>query len=78
MTALADINQRAHAALRRELGPVDYARFLQQFEIGRGDFTAERQCLPEDSAEAIHARTAKAKEQGLLPVPAKARVLPLD
>jgi hypothetical protein len=29
-------------ALCRELGPAGMARFLQQFETGRGDFTAER------------------------------------
>ncbi|MGI9107482.1 MAG: hypothetical protein ACR2G4_14690 [Pyrinomonadaceae bacterium] len=29
-------------ALARELGPVGMARFLQQFEIGRGDYSVER------------------------------------
>lgn len=29
-------------ALARELGPVGMVRFLQQFETGRGDYSAER------------------------------------
>lgn len=29
-------------ALSRDLGPVGLARFLQQFETGQGDYTAER------------------------------------
>jgi hypothetical protein len=29
-------------ALARELGPVGMARFLQQFEVGRGDYSVER------------------------------------
>jgi len=30
-------------ALSRELGPVGMIRFLQQFEMGSGDYTKERQ-----------------------------------
>jgi hypothetical protein len=29
-------------ALARDLGPVGLVRFLQQFETGHGDYTAER------------------------------------
>ncbi|MBM4465232.1 MAG: hypothetical protein FJ014_06750 [Chloroflexi bacterium] len=29
-------------ALSRDLGPVGLVRFLQQFEMGGGDYTAER------------------------------------
>lgn len=29
-------------ALARELGPVGMVRFLQRFEVGRGDYSAER------------------------------------
>jgi hypothetical protein len=78
MTALAEINQKAHAVLRRELGPVDYARFLQQFGVGHGDYTAERQVHPEDSAQDVHSRTLRAKKEGALPVPANASVLKVD
>ena len=30
-------------ALMRELGPVGFVRFLQQFETGHGDYTRERE-----------------------------------
>ncbi len=41
--AAAEAIRRAGvAALVRELGPVCMVRFLQQFEAGRGDHTAER------------------------------------
>ena len=36
------IRTRGLQALLRELGPVDTARFLQQFEPGKGDYTQER------------------------------------
>ncbi len=38
-------------ALSRELGPVGMVRFLQQFEMGSGDYTKERQ-LREDTIDA--------------------------
>ena len=40
---LDDIRRVGLDALARALGPVGMARFLQQFETGRGDYTAERQ-----------------------------------
>lgn len=39
---LSEIRSRGHAALVRELGPTGYVRFIQQFEHGTGDYTAER------------------------------------
>ena len=39
---LEEIRVRGHAALLRDLGPVGYVRFLQQFDPGRGDYTRER------------------------------------
>lgn len=36
------IRRAGLAALARELGPVGMVRFLQQFEIGKGDYTTER------------------------------------
>ena len=38
-----EIRQAGMDALLRALGPVGMIRFLQQFETGRGDYTAERQ-----------------------------------
>jgi hypothetical protein len=40
---LEEIRSRGLAALMRELGPVGYVRFMQQFDRGKGDYTAERQ-----------------------------------
>lgn len=39
---LDEIRQRGHAALLKELGPIGYVRFLQQYNAGKGDFTVER------------------------------------
>ncbi|HEX2077624.1 MAG TPA: hypothetical protein VHG08_07935 [Longimicrobium sp.] len=40
--SLDEIRRAGLEALRRELGPVGMVRFLQQFENGSGDYTAER------------------------------------
>lgn len=42
MKTLEEIRERGYDALKRELGVVDFVRFLQQFETGRGDYTRER------------------------------------
>lgn len=43
---LEEIRRAGVEALRRELGAVGMVRFLQQFEMGHGDYTAEReQCV---------------------------------
>lgn len=39
---MEEIRRRGLDALARELGPVGMVRFLQQFETGSGDYTAER------------------------------------
>ncbi len=41
MTA-ENLRQAGLEALRRELGVVGMVRFLQQFELGHGDYTVER------------------------------------
>lgn len=49
------LRDRAYQALLRELGPVDFIRFLQQFESGQGDYTRERaQWLDRLSADQIN------------------------
>jgi hypothetical protein len=37
------VQQTGLAILSRELGPAGLVRFLQQFELGSGDYTAERE-----------------------------------
>jgi len=39
---LEEVRLRGLRALSRDLGPVGLVRFLQQFETGYGDYTAER------------------------------------
>lgn len=39
------VNQRATETLIRELGIVDTIRFLNQFRVGSGNYTAEREQL---------------------------------
>jgi hypothetical protein len=40
--SLEEIRRAGLEALERELGPVGMVRFLQQFQTGSGDYTAER------------------------------------
>lgn len=62
------LRQTGLDALRRDLGVAGMARFLQQFAIGNGDYTAERwQWLPEEAdvaslAQAIRQTTSKRGE----------------
>jgi uncharacterized membrane protein YGL010W len=45
---LDQIKARGYAALMRELGPVGYVRFMQQFVGFKGDYTKERQAWIDD------------------------------
>lgn len=63
MPTLEEIRRRGLEALSRELGPAGMARFLQQFESGRGDYTTEReQWLADDNVEALAAKILEARE----------------
>lgn len=42
---LPELRQAGIEALVKALGPVGMARFLQQFDPGRGDYTAERESI---------------------------------
>ena len=62
----AQIRAAGVDALARELGPIGMVRFLQQFEPGRGDYSAARhQWLGDDDVETlasrIRARRGKAR-----------------
>ena len=39
---LEEVNQRAIKILFREMGVADAMRFLNQFDLGHGDYTKER------------------------------------
>ena len=40
-------------ALREVLGPVGVVRFIQQFDLGHGDYTKERQNEPDEDFDEI-------------------------
>ena len=40
--SLEDVRRLGYEVLARELGPVDFVRFLQQFGTGNGNYTEER------------------------------------
>jgi hypothetical protein len=42
------VKLRAYEVLVRELGFVDALRFLQQYELGQGDYTKERESMLPD------------------------------
>jgi len=65
---LYQIRQRGFEILNRELGPVTTIRFLQQYEVGIGDYSIERhQWLDkmniDDIAEAARKRRKNKKLQ---------------
>jgi hypothetical protein len=52
-------------ALSRDLGAVGLVRFLQQFETGYGDYTAERHAwLKEDTVSDIAQEIEREREAG--------------
>ena len=51
---LAEVTRRAIEVLTRELGSADTLRFVNQFTMGLGDYTAEReQLFGEETLEQI-------------------------
>ncbi|MBB5033712.1 hypothetical protein [Prosthecobacter vanneervenii] len=75
MNTLHQINEKARSVLRDALGPVDYARYQQQFSLGSGDYTAERQKAEQPDIETISKRVEELKAAGLLVPPPNARLL---
>jgi hypothetical protein len=62
--SLSEIRAAGLAALARELGPVGMARFLQQFEAGRGDYTREREIwLGGDTVETLADKIKQARDR---------------
>jgi len=76
MTLTAELNQKAKALLISGLGPVGYARFIQQYEEGSGDYTRDRhEWLGDASARALHDEASKLAATGELPRPTGASML---
>ncbi len=75
MTLTAELNPKAKAILIRELGPVDYPQFIQQYEEGSGNYTADRhQWLGEERAAILHRETSQLAANGELPRPTGAKL----
>ena len=63
MPTLDEIRRRGLEALVRESGPLGMARFLQQFESGHGDYTADRdQWLGDEDVRTVAARILDARQ----------------
>ena len=76
MTLTAELNQRAKAILIRELGPVNYARFFQQYEEGFGNYTDDRhQWLGKENARTLHEQASQLAASGDIPRPTGAKPL---
>ena len=74
---LDQIRQAGLAALMRALGPVGTVRFLQQFEQGSGDSTAERHTwLPTADVLTLARRIRDHQQDAARPVPAQERDRP--
>ena len=60
--SLEELRQRGIGALAKELGPVGMVRFLQQFEMGSGDYSTDReQWLPDDVSTIMDGIQGKSK-----------------
>ena len=68
MTLPAALNQKAKAILLREFGPLDFARFFQQYETGTGDYTADRHAwLGQPTVSELQAEATQLAAAGLRP-----------
>jgi hypothetical protein len=63
----AQLRDRGYAALLRELGPVDFVRFLKQFEPGQGDYSHHRhqwldRMAPDEISQVLDQKRRRAGE----------------
>jgi len=59
-----EVRRRGFKALAKELGPVGFIRFLQQFETGKGDYSKERhKFIDRLSADEIAKRAKKKRNK---------------
>jgi hypothetical protein len=68
---ISEISRRATNILYKEMGVVETIRFLNQFSVGRGDYTKERvnwlgEITLDDAISQIKARKNKTKPDGNL------------
>ncbi|MDZ4686629.1 MAG: hypothetical protein SH850_16280 [Planctomycetaceae bacterium] len=67
-TPTAEILERGYRALLRELGPAGFIQFVQHFEKGTGDYTADRhRWLTQSVDEIFNMLESKAVQPGDAP-----------
>jgi hypothetical protein len=59
----AELRAAGYKALAAALGPVGMARFIRQFEQGRGDYTRERREWLRDTSVATVAARIRARKK---------------
>ena len=62
---LEQIRAEGLKALKERLGPAGMVRFLQQFEMGRGDYAKERHAWVDRTSLAALRRQVKASQRRL-------------
>lgn len=63
MMKQTDIRKTGYQALINALGIVGMLRFLQQLDVGSGDYTLERQQAPEPTLEKFQAFTKQQSDK---------------
>jgi hypothetical protein len=61
--SINEIRKLGIDALAEALGPVDMARFLQSFDLGRGDYTKEREKWLDQGLEEIVVEIKKRRKK---------------
>lgn len=61
--SINEIRKLGIDALAEALGPVDMARFLQSFDLGRGDYTKEREKWLDQGLEDIVVEIKKRRKK---------------
>lgn len=59
---ITQIRNEGFAALVKALGPGDAIRYINSFEQGSGDYTAEKYRLPDEDFDSVVARIKKKNE----------------
>jgi len=63
MQPISQVTQRATSTLIKEIGVVDTIRFLNQFRVGAGNYTADRENLFEGMSVRDIVREIKAQRK---------------
>ena len=62
---LNEIRKRGIEALAKALGPIGMVRFIQSFDLGKGDYTRERfQWLEQDMMKSLTKSRGRGRGQG--------------